>query len=58
MLRNLVLTFIVASLALPAASLAAKPAKYKVGQACSTKKESTYLKHHFTCVAGHLKVKK
>jgi hypothetical protein len=60
MIRGLVAIVIVAALALSGAALAMKkpPKGMKVGAACSAKKEATYVKYGFTCVAGHLKVKK
>jgi hypothetical protein len=61
MLHRLVLALAVAVLAVPGAALAAKPKPpkgYAVGQACSTKKETTYRAHHFTCVNGYLQAKK
>lgn len=57
MIRTLVLALVLAALLVPSALAAATP-KYKVGQKCSTKKEATYLKNHFTCVKGKLKTHK
>jgi hypothetical protein len=60
MIRKLSGLVIAMALVSPAAAFAAPakhhtPTKMKVGQACSSKKESTYKAHGYTCVKGHLR---
>jgi hypothetical protein len=59
MFRRVTIAAAVVALLTPTAAFAApkkthKSMAYKAGQHCTTKKESTYKAHGFTCVNGHL----